>query len=109
MISDKKPALPKFILLSVPFLLLPVLIILFRNLGTIPFLSCFAGVSLSGGEALKTVYHIFSIFAFLCCLPISSALRKLVPDDRRRAVRAAYITVCLVYNVILVPVFLYCI
>ena len=36
--SDKKPALPKFILLSVPFLLLPVLIILFRNLGTIPFL-----------------------------------------------------------------------
>ena len=87
--SDKKPALPKFILLSVPFLLLPVLIILFRNLGTIPFLSCFAGVSLSGGEALKTVYHFFSIFAFLCCLPISSALRKLVPDDRRRSVRAA--------------------
>ena len=107
--SDKKPVLPKFILLSVPFLLLPVLSALFRNLGTIPFASRFAGVSLSGGEALKTVYHIFSILAFLCCLRISSALKKLVPDDRRRAVRVAYIAACLIYNVILVPIFLYCI
>ena len=62
--SDKKPVLPKFILLSVPFLLLPVLSALFRNLGTIPFASRFAGVSLSGGEALKTFLPFYAASRF---------------------------------------------
>ncbi len=92
----KKSGIFKVILFAVPFLLSPVLSTFFR---------IFKGAY--GGEFQKTVYHIFFIFAFLWCLAISYSFKKYISAEKLRAVRSAYISVFLIYNAILIPIFLY--
>ncbi|MFR1518514.1 MAG: hypothetical protein ACLSVG_07040 [Clostridia bacterium] len=107
----KKAGLPKFILFAVPFFILPVLSFFFPILADL-FLSsgmgsAAASTSFSGGEFQKTLYNIFFIISFLCGLPISFTLKKSIAEEKRRAVCSAYIAILLLYNAILIPLFLY--
>ena len=105
----KKLGIFKVLLLVVPFLLLPVFSFFFRIFedNTSRFSGVSASFSAGSGEFQKTVYNIFFIFAFLCCLPISCIFKKCISAEKQRAVRSAYIAIFLLYNALFIPILMY--
>lgn len=107
----KKFGFAKTLLYMIPFFILPALSLSLRIFENVFLASRLGGASassaFSGGELRKTIYNIFFILAFICCLGISYLFKKHIAAAKLRAVRSLYITIFLIYNAILIPVLLY--